>query len=105
MLLTAEPVGRSRKSNVRHDPLPGLEPHHRHIRYSGLKKLILVRKETMVEELTILFTHHVYSAWGMPKDIVSDRDSKFTSTEWTNSCNNNFITQSISTSHHSKTDG
>ena len=74
-------------------------------RHSGLKKLIPVWKETTTKELCILFVHYVYPNWGMPEDIVSDRDSKFTSKEFVDFCNRNYIIQSMSTSHHPKTDG
>ena len=73
-------------------------------RHSGLKKLIPVWKETTAKELYILFVHYMYPNCSMLEDIVNDRDSKFTSKEFVDFYNRNYITQSMSTSHHPETD-
>ena len=41
----------------------------------------------------------------MPDNIVSDRDTRFTSKEWITFCKENHINQSMSTAHHPETDG
>jgi hypothetical protein len=74
-------------------------------RHSGLKKLIPVNKQTTAKNLVDIFLYDVYPSWGMPEDIVSDRDTRFTSKEWTTFCKENHINQSMSTSHHPETDG
>ena len=73
-------------------------------RYLGLKKLILVCKETNGLSLQNIFLTKVYPDWGMLNDIVSDRDTRFTSKEWITFCKENHINQSMSTAHHAKTD-
>ena len=74
-------------------------------RHSELKKLIPVHKEIDGLSLRNIFLTEVYPDWGMPDDIVSDRDTRFTSKEWITFCKENHINQSISTAHHPETDG
>nr|XP_016441632.1 PREDICTED: uncharacterized protein LOC107767225 [Nicotiana tabacum] len=75
---------------------------------TGLPKyatFIVAPKYISTEDTTQLFFSHVVKYWGLPKDIVSDRDSRFTS---------NFLTQlfkclgsklSHSSSFHPQSDG
>ena len=72
-------------------------------RFSALKKLIPVQKTTTSEQLCIIFMKAVYPEWGMPDDIVSDRDSRFTAKPWTNVCKDNQIHQSLSSVYHPRT--
>ena len=74
-------------------------------RHSGVKKLIPVCKETDGLSLRNIILTEVYSEWGMPDDIVSDRDTRFTSKEWITLCKENYINQSMSTAHYPETAG
>ncbi|KAH6830102.1 hypothetical protein C2S53_010640 [Perilla frutescens var. hirtella] len=40
-------------------------------------------KMITAEEMTQLFFKHIVKIWGLPRDIVSDRDSCFTCNFWT----------------------
>ena len=91
MLLTAEPVGRSRKSNVRHDPLPGLEPHHRHIRY-------------IAEQLTDLYARNIFRLHGLLKTAVSDQGTQFITKFWKGLYKILKIEALLSTPYHPETD-
>src|SRR4029077_16786087 len=74
-------------------------------RLSAYVKLIPLTKDTKAEQLIQLFTNYVYPDWGMPTDIVSDQDTKFTSKAWKDFCKTNNIHQSMSTAYHPRTDG
>ena len=74
-------------------------------KHSGLKKLILVYKDTNGLSLRNIFLTEVYPDWGMPDNIVSDRDTRFTSKEWITFYKENHINQRMSTAHHPETDG
>ena len=74
-------------------------------RFSALKKLIPVSKEITSQDLCDKFMEQVYPDWGMPEDIVSDRDTRFTAEPWTKFCKKNHINQSLSTAYHPQTDG
>ncbi|KAL0349399.1 UNVERIFIED_CONTAM: hypothetical protein Sangu_1167700 [Sesamum angustifolium] len=60
----------------------------------------LRRKET-----AHLFFKHVVKYWGLPKDIVSDRDSRFTGVFWTELFRLLGSTLSMSSSYHPQSDG
>ena len=52
-----------------------------------------------------LFAQHVWRLHGIPKAVVSDRDSRFTSHFWSALCELLDIQQNISTAFHPQTDG
>ncbi len=52
-----------------------------------------------------LFVDSVIRLHGVPKDIVSDRDSKFTSMFWSQVCKRMDIQQCMSTAYHPQSDG
>ncbi|KAL0391032.1 UNVERIFIED_CONTAM: putative aspartic proteinase GIP1 [Sesamum calycinum] len=52
-----------------------------------------------------LFFKHVVKYWGLPKDIVSDRDSRFTGVFWTELFRLLGSTLSMSSSYHPQSDG
>ena len=74
-------------------------------RFSQYVKILPLTKNTTADNLIIKFFYHVYSDWGMPQDIVSDRDAKFTSEAWNEFCETFNIYKSMSTAYHPRTDG
>ena len=52
-----------------------------------------------------LFIEHVVKLHGFPSEIVSDRDTKFTSVFWKTLCERWGIKQAMSSAHHPQTDG
>ena len=74
-------------------------------RFSQYVKILLLTKNATAENLISKFLYHVYPDWGMPQDIVSDRDAKFTSKAWEDFCETLNIHQSMSTVYHPQTDG
>ena len=48
-------------------------------RFSPYVKILPLTKNATAENLISKFFYHVYPDWGMPQDIVSDRDVRFTS--------------------------
>jgi len=57
------------------------------------------------EHLIDVYNNFVYSFFGLPQDIVTDRDVLFTSLAWKKFCTVNNITQSMSSAYHLETDG
>ena len=51
-------------------------------RLTKLVKFIPTRKDVKTPELARLFIEHLYKLYGLPADIVSDRDRKFDSHFW-----------------------
>ena len=47
-------------------------------RYSKCATFILAPKECSAEQAAHLFFKHVVKYWGLPRSIVSDRDTRFT---------------------------
>ena len=74
-------------------------------RFSGYVKIIPVYKSTTSAHLIEKFLYQVYSERELPEDIVSDRDARFTSKEWTTFYQHHGINQSMSTTYHPRTDG
>ncbi|KAL0411418.1 UNVERIFIED_CONTAM: hypothetical protein Slati_3731500 [Sesamum latifolium] len=52
-------------------------------RLSKYATFITVPKHVMAEGMAHLFFKHIVKYWGLPKDIVSDRDSRFIGVFWT----------------------
>jgi hypothetical protein len=57
------------------------------------------------EQLAKIFVHNVWRLHGFPKEIVSDRDTRFTSQFWTEIMRLVGTKQSMSTAFHPQTDG
>lgn len=73
-----------------------------------LTKMVHVRpckKEIDAEETADLFFDAVFRRHGMPDDVVSDRDSKFTGAFWSTLLKRLGTKQSLSTAFHPQTDG
>jgi hypothetical protein len=48
-------------------------------RFSKMAHFIPIKDEAMTQEIGRLFFTHVFKHHGLPKDIILDRDPKFTS--------------------------
>jgi len=57
------------------------------------------------EETAHIFRHEVFRLHGMPQQLVSDRDTRFTSAFWKEVCRLLGIEQGMSTAFHPQTDG
>ena len=57
------------------------------------------------EDTAKLFRHEVFRLHGMPREIISDRDTRFTSAFWKEVCRLLSIRQGLSTAYHPQTDG
>ena len=57
------------------------------------------------EEVTRLFRDHAFPYTGIPKKIISDRDTRFTSQFFRELCDQLGIKQNISSAYHPQTDG
>ena len=57
------------------------------------------------EDLARIFAREIWRLYGLPQDIVSDRDSRFTSHTWKDFLSVTGIRPHMSTAFHPKTDG
>ena len=53
------------------------------VRFSKMVILVAYRKAISIEETTKLFFEHVWVHFGLPKTIISNRDTWFLSKFWT----------------------
>ena len=68
--------------------------------------LFIPCKETItVEGVAALYMQHVYKQYEVPKKIISDRDTRFTSKFTKGLCESLQIHQNISTAYHPRTNG
>ncbi len=74
-------------------------------RFSKMAHFIPTKDEATTQEIRRLFFTHVFKHHGLPKDIVSDRDPKFTSKFWRVLWKRMGLELKISTSFHPQTDG
>ena len=51
-------------------------------RLTKMARFIPTKSTIIAKKLAIQFIKHIYSLYGLAMEIVSDRDSKFTSTFW-----------------------
>ena len=63
------------------------------------------KEEITAEGVAQLYLRHVYNRFGLPKKIISDRDTRFTSKFAKDLCRTLGIQQNISTAFHPQTDG
>ncbi|KAL2245998.1 UNVERIFIED_CONTAM: Transposon Tf2-11 polyprotein [Sesamum indicum] len=66
---------------------------------------IAAPKHVTAEGTVHLFFKHIVKYWGLPKDIVSDSDSRFTGVFWTELFKLLGSTLSMSSSYHPQSDG
>lgn len=74
-------------------------------RFSKYVTFIAAPKYTTAEETARLFFKHIVKYWGLPKNIVSDRDSRFTGAFWTELFNILGSDLNMSSSYHPQSDG
>ncbi|KAK3010615.1 hypothetical protein RJ639_010791 [Escallonia herrerae] len=74
-------------------------------RFSKYASFIATPKYCSAEDTAQLFFKYVVKYWGMPQDIVSDRDSRFTGNFWTELFKLFGSQLSMSSSYHPESDG
>lgn len=74
-------------------------------RFSKYATFIAAPQHVTAETTAHLFFSHVVKYWGLPKDIVSDRDAKFTSLFWSELFQILGSRLSMSSSYHPQSDG
>lgn len=74
-------------------------------RYSKMVRYVPTRTTIKAAELFPLLFQHVFSLFGMPSGIVSDRGSLFTSDYWSDLCYIARVQRRLSTAWHPQTDG
>jgi len=73
-------------------------------RFTKMAHFIPLR-EKMAADLAIIFAREIWKHHGLPTDIVSDRDSRFTSEVWQELLRLSGIRPRMSTAFHPQTDG
>ena len=73
-------------------------------RFSKQTLCIKLLEEATAEDLIRIFQTRIYSVFSISKDIVSDRDTRFTSQIWKSFCLENDIYQSMSSTYYLETD-
>ncbi|KAL0349659.1 UNVERIFIED_CONTAM: Transposon Tf2-11 polyprotein [Sesamum radiatum] len=73
-------------------------------RLSKYATFIAAPKHITAEEMAHLFFKHVVKYWGLPKDIINDRDSRFTGVFWIELFRLLGSTLSMSSSYHPQSD-
>ncbi|KAL0458927.1 UNVERIFIED_CONTAM: Transposon Tf2-11 polyprotein [Sesamum latifolium] len=74
-------------------------------RLSKYATFIAAPKHVTAEGTAHLFFKHIVKYWGLPRDIVSDRDSRFTGVFWTELFKILGSKLSMSSSYHPQSDG
>ena len=74
-------------------------------RFSKMALFIPTDRKLTAKTLADLYLTHVFSKWGKPKSIVSDRGSEFTSKFWKEFTTLLDIKSRFSTAYHPQTDG
>jgi hypothetical protein len=64
-----------------------------------------LREESPAPDLAVIFAKEIWRLHGLPSDIVSDRDTRFTSHLWQEPTNHLDIKLSTSTAFHPQADG
>ena len=74
-------------------------------RLTKMGHFIAMQKEADAMEFAVIFIREVIRLHGLPKRIVTDRDSKFTSAVWKEIMKNFGVKHRLSTAFHPQTDG
>ena len=74
-------------------------------RLSKMVHLIAIKDTTGAEDVARAYLDNVFRLHGLPKNIVSDRDTRFTSRFWASFCDRLGVDRNMSTAFHPETDG
>ena len=74
-------------------------------RLSKMVHLVPTTDTASAEDVARLFVDHVVRLHGVPRDLVSDRDVRFTSKFWTAFCAQLGVDRNMSTAFHPQSDG
>ncbi|TID16590.1 hypothetical protein E6O75_ATG11708 [Venturia nashicola] len=74
-------------------------------RYTKMALYIPVTKKLTAADLAEILVDRVFTRFGAPRGIVSDRDSRFTGSFWSELCYYARIKRRLSTAFHPQTDG
>jgi transposase InsO family protein len=74
-------------------------------RYTKMSLYIPVKKTITAEEMATVFLRRVVRYFGVPKGIVLDQGSVFTSKFWSSLCFYLQVKRRLSTAFHPQTDG
>jgi len=75
-------------------------------RFTKMAHFLPLEKEgKTAADLAVIFTREIWKHHGLPTDIVSDRDSRFTSEVWKEFLQLSGIQSRMSTVFHPQTDG
>ncbi len=74
-------------------------------RFTKMAYFIPTVKEATADDIATLFIQHIVAQHGTPDDIISDRDTRFTSRFWSRLLQLLGIRRNMSTAHHPRTDG
>jgi len=74
-------------------------------RFSKTAVFVPCKTSCSAPELALLFFQNVFKRYGLPKSIVSDRDTRFTSLFWTSLFECLGTSLDMSTAYHQQTDG
>jgi len=74
-------------------------------RFSKYTIILSLPLNYTAEHLINVYNNSVYPFFGLPQDIITDRDVLFTSVAWQRFCTVHSISQSMSSAYHPETDG
>ena len=74
-------------------------------RLTKMSHFILCRKNLDARQFATLLMQHIVRLHGIPRDIITDRGSLFTSELWKETTKNLWIERRLSTAFHAQTDG
>src|SRR5207302_8428680 len=74
-------------------------------RLTKMSHFILCRKDINVKQFALVFLKEIFRLHGLPRDIITDRGSIFTSDMWKEITNELHIERRLSTAFHPQTDG
>ena len=74
-------------------------------RLSKMVRFAACKTTDGAKELADLFVQNVFASHGLPRTLITDRDSRFTSTFWKELCKLLDMKQGLSTAYHPETDG
>jgi hypothetical protein len=74
-------------------------------RFTKMAHFIPLPTQASAKDLAVSFLREIWKLHGLPEEIISDRDTKFTSKFWSSLMTLLSITQRLSTAFHPETDG